>query len=111
MLQGDVVGVVQVERAAFGQFETALAALFGAGEGALLVAVELALDQLAGIQRAAGLDEGARPPRGIAMDGRGDQVLAATGFAAQAARWRRERVQISIKRRTRRMAGDWPITA
>ena len=62
VLQGDVVDVVQVEGAAFGQFETALPALFGAGEGALFVAVKLGLDELTGKQVAADLDEGTRPP-------------------------------------------------
>ena len=58
LLQGDVVDVVEVEGAAFGQVEAALAALVGAGERALLVAVEFAFDELRREERAADLDEG-----------------------------------------------------
>ena len=46
LLQGDVVHVVEIERAVFGQFEAALAALLGPGERAFFVAVELALDEV-----------------------------------------------------------------
>ena len=89
LLQGDVVDVVEVERAAFGQIEAALALLLGAGERAFFVAVELAFDQLRREQRAADLDVGELAAVGVAMDGRGQQVLAHARLAAQAARWRR----------------------
>ena len=81
--QGDVVNVVEIEGAAFGQIEAAFAALVGAGEGALLVPVKLALDELRGKERAAGLDEGEAVAVGAAMDDAGHQVLAHAGLAAQ----------------------------
>jgi len=45
MFQGDVVHVVQVNGAAFGQLEPALARLVGSGKRTGLVAVQLAFDQ------------------------------------------------------------------
>ena len=46
LFQGDVVDVVEIERAALGQVEAAFALLVGAGERAFFVAVQFAFDQL-----------------------------------------------------------------
>ncbi len=83
LLQGDVVDVVEVERAAFGQVEAALALLLGAGERAFFVAVEFALDELRREERAADLDEGEAVAVRVAVDRRGQQVLAHARLAAQ----------------------------
>ena len=56
--QAHVADLVQEERAAIGQLEFALAVLDGAGEAALHVAEELALDQFAGDGGTVHLDEG-----------------------------------------------------
>ena len=81
--QGNVVDVVEIEGAAFGQIEAAFAALVGAGEGALLVAVEFALDELRREERATDLDVGEALAVGEAMDDAGDEVLAHAGLAAE----------------------------
>ena len=54
----------------------------GAGEGALLVAEELALQQARGDGRAVELDEGALPARAEIVDGAGDELLAGAGLPA-----------------------------
>ncbi len=64
-----------------GQFEAADLARDGAGEGALLVAEELALQQSHGNGGAVDLDEGAPAPRAAIVNGAGDQLLAGAGFA------------------------------
>ena len=82
--------------------------LVGPGERALLVAVELALDELRREERAADLDVGKPVAVRVAMDDAGQQVLAHARLAAQ------QHVgvgaaQISTMRLTRSMAADWPM--
>ena len=83
LAERDVVDVVEIEGAAFGQIEAAFAALVGAGEGALLMAVELALDELRREERATDLDVGEALAVAEAMDHPRDQVLAHAGLAAE----------------------------
>ena len=89
LFQGNVVDVVEIERAPLGQIEAALALLLGAGERALFVAVQFAFDQLRRKERAADLDVGKPVAVRIAMDRGGQQVLAHARLAVQQARWRR----------------------
>ena len=55
----------------------------GAGERAALVAEQLALDQLGGNRRAVDLDERPRRERALAVDVRGQQLLAGARFAGE----------------------------
>ncbi len=66
----------------FGRFEFALAARDGAGERALLVAEQLALDQLARERRAIHRDERLARARTSKMNRARDQLLAGARFAA-----------------------------
>ena len=66
-----------------GELELADAQVAGAGEGALLVAEQLALEQLRRQRGAVHLHERARPPRRPAVQLAGDDVLADAAFAAQ----------------------------
>ena len=61
-LQRDVADLVEEQRPLVGQLEAADLLADGAGEGALLVAEQLALQQPRGDGRAVELDEGAVPP-------------------------------------------------
>ena len=72
--------LVEEERARRRGLELADAALDGAGEGAALVAEQLALEQLVGNRRAVDGDEGSAPV-GVVVDGAGDQLLAGAGLA------------------------------
>ena len=80
-LERDLADLVEKQRAAVGQFEPADAVAQRAGEGALDVAEELALEQFARDRRAVDPDQ--RPVAAAArlVDGARDQFLAGAGFA------------------------------
>src|SRR6202008_933278 len=61
--------------------EAAEPPLGGAGEGALLVAEELALEQRVGQRGAVDGDERLAPARGEVVDGLGDELLAGAALA------------------------------
>ena len=73
---------VEHERALVGLLELADLALGGAGEGALLVAEQLALQQRLGERRAVEADERPLLARAGEVDGAGDQLLADAALAA-----------------------------
>ena len=81
---GHVANLVQKQRAAMRLLELACVALRRAGEGAFLVAEELALDQLRRNRRAVQRDK--RPRRAIAlfMQRARHQLLAGAGLAVDA---------------------------
>ncbi len=74
--------LVEEERAVIGKFQQADPPAFGAGEGALFVAEEFALQQALGNRSA--IDRHERPfgPPAAAMNAAGDQFLAGAGLAA-----------------------------
>ena len=80
-LQADIGDLVQENRAAHRGFELALLAVLRAGEGALLVAEQLAFDQ--GLRQRAAVDHHERvvAPRAQAVDGAGHQFLSGAAFA------------------------------
>ena len=78
----DVADLVEEQRPLVGQLEAADLLGDGAGEGALLVAEQLALQQARGDGRAVQLDEGAVPPRAQLVQGAGDEFLARARLAA-----------------------------
>ncbi len=81
-LRRELGDLVQEERAAAGQPEVAGSVPDRAGEGALGVAEELALEQRVGERGAVDGDEGSLAPvRGV-VDRAGDQLLAGPGLAA-----------------------------
>ena len=80
-LRRDVADLVEEQRPLVGQLEAADLLADGAGEGALLVAEQLALQQPGGDGRAVELDEGAVPPRAQLVQGAGDEFLARARFA------------------------------
>ena len=79
--QAHVPHLVEEDRALVGELELADLLLGGAGERALLVAEELALDQLLGDGRAVHLDEGLVLAQAVAVDGAGHQLLAHAALA------------------------------
>ena len=83
-LQGrvELADLVQEDGSAVGELEAAGLALVGAGEGASLVAEQLALQQLMRHRRAVHLDEGGPAARRVHVDAPGHQLLADAGLAA-----------------------------
>ena len=81
-LRRDVADLVEEQRPLVGQLEAADLLADGAGEGALLVAEQLALQQPRGDGRAVELDEGPVPARAQVVQGAGDELLARAGLAA-----------------------------
>ncbi len=77
-----VADFVEEQAAAVGLLEAADALLVGAGEGALLVAEQLGLEQVLLQRGAVHLDEVAAGARRVVVDGAGDQLLAGARFAA-----------------------------
>ena len=80
-IQRHVADLVQEQRAAGGLLEAADPAGHRPGEGALLVAEQLALDQLARDRRHVHGDEGPAPALAVVVQGPGHQLLAGAGFA------------------------------
>ena len=76
-----VADLVEEQRAAFGDLEAALARRDGAGERALLVAEQLALEQVGGDRAAVDRHERALAARTEIMDGARDDFLAGAGLA------------------------------
>ena len=79
--QRHVADFVEEKRAAIALLEAPDARAGGAGEGALFVAEELALEQLLGDGRAVDGDEALRAALAVVMDGAGDQFLARAALA------------------------------
>ena len=73
--------LVEVHRAAAGHLQLPELARGGVGERPLLVAEQLALEQLGGDAGAADVDEGFVAARAGGVDGLGEEVLAAAGLA------------------------------
>ncbi len=76
-----VADLVEEQRAAGGLLEAALAAIGRPGEGAALVAEQLALDQLARDRRHVDRHERARAPPAVVVQGARDQFLAGAALA------------------------------
>src|SRR5216117_4194925 len=81
-LERHVAHLVEEERAAVGRLELPLAPRDGARERALLVAEELALDQLLAERRAVHLDQRLRAPRAPVVERVRHQLLAGAARAA-----------------------------
>ena len=81
--------LVEEEGAAVGHLDLSLAALLGAGEGPLLVAEKLALEQA--LRQGAAVDghDGEVAPLAVGVDGAGDELLARAALAAGSGPWRR----------------------
>ena len=76
-----VADLVEEQRAAVALLELADAAAVGAGEGALLVAEQLALQQRLGDGGAVQRQERRLRPRPVVVDGAGDELLAGAALA------------------------------
>ena len=79
--QRHVADLVEEDRAAVALLELADAAAVGAGEGALLVAEQLALEQVLGDGRAVEGQERCLGAGAVLVDGAGDQLLAGAALA------------------------------
>ena len=75
--------LVEVHRAAVGHLELPELARGGVGERPLLVAEQLALEQLGGDAGAVDVDERLVAARAAGVDGAGQEVLAAAGLAEE----------------------------
>jgi hypothetical protein len=73
---GNVADLIQEEGALVRQLEPALLLPHRAGEGALLVAEQLALQQLAGEGSTGDGDEARLGPRAVEVEGAGDELFA-----------------------------------
>ena len=80
-LRRHVADLVEEQRATTRLLEAAEATVHGAGEGAALVAEQLALDQLARDRRHVDGNEGAVAPAAVVVQGARHQFLAGTAFA------------------------------
>ena len=105
-LERHVADFVEEERAPVGQLEPAGPAGHRAGEGALFVPEQLALDEPGRNRRRAHADEGATLPAAQRMDRASDELLAGARFAQQQdRRFGRghgfHRLQHAAQRRTR----------
>ena len=80
-VERQLADLVEEERAAVGLDELAGPLLGGAGEGALLVAEQDALDEVLGDGAAIDGDEGLAGAGALALDGAGDQLLADAALA------------------------------
>ena len=79
----ELADLVEEERPAVGELEPARLRLGRAGEGALLVAEELALDERGGQGGAVHRDEGPVAPRAVRVKAAGEQLLAGAGLAEE----------------------------
>src|SRR5690606_38966876 len=79
----ELADLVEEDGAAAGRLEGADAPLLGAGEGAALVAEELALDQVGRDRAAVDHDERAGRARALLVDRLGDGALAGAGLAVE----------------------------
>ena len=81
--QRDVADLVEEQRAAMGELDLALGGLDRAGEGALLVAEQLGLEQVLGDRGAVDRDEAAAAAPARLVDAAGEQLLAGAAGAEQ----------------------------
>ena len=88
-LQGQLADLIQEEAPAVGQLEAADPPGEGAGEGAFLVAEQLALDQSRGQGGAVELDQRLGRAAAVGVDRPRDQLLAGPRLAGDRAPWRR----------------------
>src|SRR5204862_103390 len=79
----DRAELVEEEGPAARELEVALLAAVGAGEGALLVAEELTLEEGVGQGPAVDGEEGPLPPQRLTVDGRGDEHDGGRRLVAQ----------------------------
>src|SRR5262245_17806710 len=79
-LRGQLAYLVEEQRAAVGELEAAAPLLDGAGEGAFLVAEELAFHELARERRAVDLDECPLAPAAELVDRARDELLPGAGL-------------------------------
>ena len=79
----ELADLVEEEGAAVGELDAAAPARGGAGEGALLVAEQLALEQRLAERRAVDRDERARRARAPVVDGARRDLLAGAALAEQ----------------------------
>src|SRR6266567_1476136 len=77
-LERQVPNLVEEDGPTVGKLEAADPPIDGAGEGALDVSEEFALDEAGRDGAAVDLDQGALPARAAAVDGTGDQLLASS---------------------------------
>ncbi len=82
VLRTDRADLVEEQRAAVGHLELALAPVLRAGERALLVAEQLALEQALGQRAAVDRHDGKVPPRAGGVDRPRDELLAGAALAA-----------------------------
>src|SRR4029077_12822711 len=80
-LRGDVADLVEEQGPPVRQLESPDFLADGPGEGAFLVAKQLALQQSSGDGRTIQFDKGTALPRAQVVNGAGDQLLAGAGFA------------------------------
>ena len=80
-LEADVGDLVQKHRASGGGFELALLAVLGAGERALLVSEQFALNERFGERAAVDHHHGVEAARAQPVNGAGHQLLAGAAFA------------------------------
>ncbi len=78
--QTHVADLVEEQRAALGDFESSLAGGDGAGEGALLVTEQFALEELGGNGAAVDGDEGTLTARTRGVNGARGDLFTSTGF-------------------------------
>ena len=78
---GHVADLVQEQGAALGLLETPAAHRLRAGEGAALVAEELALEEVLGDRGGVDRDERLCRPRAVPVQRQGDELLPGSGFA------------------------------
>src|SRR4029453_15109370 len=86
-----VADLVEEERAAVGFLEEPAPAPLGAGEGALLEAEELGLEQVVGQRAAVDRDEAPRGARALLVDRARDELLAGASLALDQHRRARRR--------------------
>ena len=108
--QAQVLDLVEEERAAGGQLDLARLGLAGVGEGALLVAEQLRLQQLLGDGRAVDLDEGPVAPRAAVVEPVREQVLAGAALALEQHRAAGLGQAAGHARSSSRMAGETATT-
>ena len=79
-LHRNIAHFVKKEGSGIDHFKAALLGIFGVGEGAFLVAEELALQELIGEGPAVEGNEGSVTPRALGMDSTGHQFFTGAGF-------------------------------
>ncbi len=109
-LQADVGNLVEKNRAALGYFELAFLAVLRAGEGALLVAEELAFEQRLGQRAAVDGNHGHEAPRAQIVNGAGHQFLAGAALAVNQ-HGRVGGATVRMLSSTCCMAGLWPTNS